>query len=673
MSDLIQETGDEPLQALPDVVNYVSGFSWKTVAGVLFVAILMIPASIYMGLVTGQGSMGAAAEWVTIILFTEVCKRSFVNISKQELYVLFYVAAGLTSAGALAGGPFAGFIWNQFLEQGEAAKAFHIANKIPHWVVPPPGSPALVNRTFLQHDWLAPIGLMVFGSIVGRLTGIGLGYTLFRITSDVERLPFPLAPIGAAGATALAETSEGRETWRWRVFSTGCVIGIIWGFFYIAIPTITGGFLAKPLQLLPIPFLDLTPNTEHLFPGSIWGLNTDLGSVFTGFILPFPMVVGNFCSSMFVQMFANPYLARHGFFPDWHYGFNTIWTQLVTNFDFWLSFNSIGMALSVGIIGILTVAVTIFKRRKEWFGQRGPSSTGLGAPPPGRGDFPIWLMVGLWFIGTMASIGMVHYLVPGFPIIWLFFYGILWTPLSSYISARMIGLTGSGVGFPMIKEGSFLLSHYVGVDIWFAPIPLGDYGGAAQFWRQVELTGTKFTSIIYAELIMLPTILLFSFLYWSYFWHLGPIPSVQYPYAMLFWPRDAMQQILWMTAWMGGGGGNPMVRNAIQLPRILGGLGTGLVGYGIVKLSLGAFLGGMGSDLFYYGLVGGIGAMPHGTIPMMFGALLGRFYFAKRFGKETWNAYVPVALAGYACGMGLVGMCSTAIRMIGMSVSHLPF
>ena len=663
----MSETGTEGMHALPEVREYVDGFSWKTVAGVLFVAILMIPASIYMGLVTGSGAMGSAAEWVTIILFTEVCKRSFVVITKQELYILFYAAASLASLGgqALAGGPFAGFIWNQFLVQSEAAKAFGITKQIPYWVVPQPGSPALTNRTFLHHDWLPAIAIMLVYTVVGRMMYFGLGYTIFRVVADVERLPFPLAPIGAAGATALAETSAGKETWRWRVFSTGCVIGLLWGFLYIAIPTITGGFLAKPLQLLPIPFLDMTTNTEHLFPGAVWGLSTDIGSIFTGFILPFPMVLGNFLASMLVQGVANPYLATHGYFPDWHYGFNTIWTQLVTNFDFWLSFNSIGIAISVGLIGVTTVAVTVFKRRKEWFGRTSIGG-GIGAPPPGRGDFPIWLMMGIWFLGTISSIFIVHRLVPGFPVGWLFFYGVIWTPLSSYISARMIGLTGSGVGFPMIREGSFMLSHYTKVDIWFAPIPLGDYGGLSGFFKQVELTGTKFTSILKTELLMVPTILLFSFLYWTYFWHLGPIPSVQYPYAQMFWPRDAMQSILWMTAWQGGAHGNEMVRHAVQLPRIGLGLSVGIVLFGLVKLV-------RLPELFFYGFVGGIGAIPHGTIPMMFGALLGRYYFRKRFGAETWSAYVPVVLAGYACGMGLIGMCSTAIRMIGMSVSHLPF
>ena len=66
----------------------------------------------------------------------------------------------------------------------------------------------------------------------------------------------------------------------------------------------------------------------------------------------------------------------------------------------------------------------------------------------------------------------------------------------------MIGLTGRGVGFPYIREASIVASGYQRLDVWYAPIPLADHGWAAQRFREVELTGTKFTSILKAELFM---------------------------------------------------------------------------------------------------------------------------------------------------------------------------
>ena len=53
------------------------------------------------------------------------------------------------------------------------------------------------------------------------------------------------------------------------------------------------------------------------------------------------------------------------------------------------------------------------------------------------------------------------------------------------------GTTGTPLAFPYLREGSFVLSGYRGVDIWFAPIPLNDYGGIAQRFRELDLTGSS--------------------------------------------------------------------------------------------------------------------------------------------------------------------------------------
>ncbi len=90
--------------------TYKDGFGWKTVLGALFIGFVMMPGSIYLGLMVGQ-TMGPAAEWTTIILFTEIARRSFTVLSKQEVYLLYYVAGGLAAGGGtlgLSGGPFAG-------------------------------------------------------------------------------------------------------------------------------------------------------------------------------------------------------------------------------------------------------------------------------------------------------------------------------------------------------------------------------------------------------------------------------------------------------------------------------------------------------------------------------------------------------------------------------------
>ena len=88
--------------AAGDNEEYIDGFSWRTVIGALFIGLIMMPGAIYLSLIAGQG-LGPAAEWVTIILFMEVARRSYQTLRKQEIYLLYYVGASLTSqVGALA-------------------------------------------------------------------------------------------------------------------------------------------------------------------------------------------------------------------------------------------------------------------------------------------------------------------------------------------------------------------------------------------------------------------------------------------------------------------------------------------------------------------------------------------------------------------------------------------
>jgi xanthosine utilization system XapX-like protein len=51
----------------------------------------------------------------------------------------------------------------------------------------------------------------------------------------------------------------------------------------------------------------------------------------------------------------------------------------------------------------------------------------------------------------------------------------------------MVGLTGQFVGIPFVQEGTFILSGYKGTALWFAPIPIHNYGGQI---AEPSMTGT---------------------------------------------------------------------------------------------------------------------------------------------------------------------------------------
>jgi hypothetical protein len=88
---------------------------------------------------------------------------------------------------------------------------------------------------------------------------------------------------------------------------------------------------------------------------------------------------------------------------------------------------------------------------------------------------------------------------------WIFFAALRLRlhPIISYISARMEGMAGQFVSLPLVREASFIAGArffgYQGIEIWYAPIPMHNYGEATVQFRQIELTGTSLRGIIKAE------------------------------------------------------------------------------------------------------------------------------------------------------------------------------
>ena len=656
----MSETAGRPAE---EFRPFEPGFNLKTLWAALFVGFVMLPGAIYLGLVTGQ-SMAGGAEWVTLILFIEIAKRTFVRLRTQEIIILYWVAGGLVAIGGklgtgadLFGGPFGSLIWDQFFIQSPQADGLH--QHIPDWVAPPRGSEALLERTLFHSAWLKPIAILLAVVVLQRINGLSLGYALFRLTHDVERLPFPMARVQAGGATALAETSSKQEGWRWQVFSTGAFIGAIWGLLYVVVPTLSGVFLTETVSILPIPFVDFTVPMKAVLPAGVLGLATDLVHLLIGLVLPFWIVVGSTAASLLVNLVANPLLYNAGILHTWEPGMSAIPTMISNSFDFWLSF-SIGGALVVAGVGFWGAARVLRQ-------AAGPQGAAVRLPL-GRGDLDIFKALGLWAASTLGFVGLVWFLVPEFPVWITLFFGFIWTPVYSYISARMIGLTGSpqGVSFPYLREGSFYLSGYQGAAIWFAPMPLFQWGYEAQAFKQLELTHTRFDSLVKMTGVALLILFACSFLFWSFIWKLGPIPSSAYPYVQKFWPFHATMQAFWAKSTLPGAAGTGLVTEIIGWEYVAAGLGFS----GLLYWALGALGAPMG---LFYGFLGGLGQWPHFAIPNFLGALLGRYHLRRRFGEERWSSYAPILLAGYSCGVGLIGMTSIAVALISKAISQVVF
>ena len=650
--------------------TFEEGFSWTALAGAVFIALLMVPGAMYMQLLAGQG-VGPAAQWVTVVLFIEVARRAHKTLRRPEIFILFYMA------GAAMGQPFQGLLWNQFYVQSQAVTGMGIAEHMQEVTWFAPTNPdVLAQRSFFNAAWLAPIGFILFTRIIGRINGVVLTYGLFRIASDIEKLPFPMAPVGAQGITALAEQQseeadrgkEGQaEGWRWRVFSIGGIMGLSFGAIYMALPAISSALLDKPIQILPIPFVDWTTKTQDLLPAVATGLSLNMQQFVMGMVLPFFAMLGSFIGFV-ITLIVNPFILYPlGYLPSWERGMDTIKTTFNNNIDFYFSF-SIGVSIAIAVMGVWQVYRSLrakTKLRKKQQQLRIEDDAGMTVPE-GRGDIPF-----PWIIGTYVFTSSAYILLSGWLIDWhpavmcvLLFFAFLYTPLISYVTARMEGLAGQVVAIPMVREAAFILSGYTGgVKIWFLPIPLHYYGRGTVQYRQAELTGTKFWSKWKAELILVPIVMIASICFAQFIWGLAEIPGPEYPYAMKMWELQAANRSIILTSTLGR---FSQFSETFSWGKL--GLGTGM---GVVLFAVMWMF--KAPIMLTYGVVRGLNqTYPHVILPQFLGACLGRFYFRRRMGLK-FRQYIPVVMAGFSCGMGLVTVLAVGFNFLAKAVIKIPY
>jgi hypothetical protein len=330
----------------------------------------------------------------------------------------------------------------------------------------------------------------------------------------------------------------------------------------------------------------------------------------------------------------------------------------------------VGIGLAVAVAGFVSVGKALRKAGHER--QTGALSSQKMAisVPAGRGDIAPLLIFAVYLVVTTLYIGVSMYLLEiadgriYWPVVWVMaFYALIYTPVVSYVTARLEGVAGEVLNIPFVREATFILSGYRGVAIWFLPIPLHNYGQMTVFYRQCELTGTSFRSIWKSEILLTPIIVGGSLLFAHFIWGLGPIPSSQYLFAQQWWEVTAANQAVVYSSTLGG---FTEFEKAFNLRYILAGAGVGGL--------LFAGLSWLGAPVFFiYGIVRGLNqTLPFVIIPQLIGALIGRFYFRKRFGS-LWLKYVTVLFAGFSCGVGLIGTLGIGLTFISKSVFTLPY
>jgi len=236
-----------------------------------------------------------------------------------------------------------------------------------------------------------------------------------------------------------------------------------------------------------------------------------------------------------------------------------------------------------------------------------------------RGDIPSWLIIVAYVTATLSYILLCGYLIDWHRkvMIVLVLLGFVYTPLISYVTARLEGIAGQVVEIPMIKEASLILSGYQGAAVWFLPIPVANYGSMTLFYRKCELLGTKFTSIWKAQFFLYPVILISSIVFANFIWSLAPIPSAVYPHAQRMWDLMAARQSIMFSSTLGE---YSIFEQAFRWRYLFTGTLFGTILFGVLTH--------FGAPTFLvYGVVRGLGqSMPHSILPQFAGALPDRVH-----------------------------------------------
>lgn len=642
----------------PSIEGFEDGFNWKAVAGAIFLGFFVNPATDYLNLVVGNdANIGNAMKWVLVIFFAEVAKRSFTSLKTQELYVLHFMA------GAAMADPFTGFLWKQYVASSEYVQGLGLAAELPTWAFPRAAEIQAAGRTFLTTAWLPPIFLTLFHLLIGRIDNYGLGYVLYRMVNDVEELPFPFAPVNAAGIVALSTDRSEENSWRWRCFAIGGMIGITWGLAYICVPMITEAILPKRIELIPLVFIDFTQQIGKVLPAVPFNLVLNLMAFMSGMIVPFWGVMGGLFGVAFTFA-VNPVLQDAGILANWRPEMGFVDTMFVNQIDFYLSF-TIGLTLAVTFSQFSVILVGALKNRitpnAKDLSNRKTAAQGLKenwrilvTNNKARGDFSIFIAIGIYLFSTGSWIVLGLFLVPGYPWLIMVFYALVYNPMISYATAKLEATCGQVVNIPYIKELTIILSGHKGVDIWFAPMPIMNLGPEVVGFRVLELTGTKIKSQVKTLILTMPIVLIASLLSSELLWRMAPVPSSAYPFTEKMWELKLKQWCVMKTATLEGGS---LFLESLHFDYAIWGFLSGSGLFAVLSLV------GM-PVMLVYGMVWGLAQSSPGAIFLhALGAFTARFYFKRKY-KDMWLKYMTVILAGFGCGVGLTSMVSMAFNII---------
>jgi len=593
---------------------------------IIYAAIVFQPVSIWLDWVAGVG-IALAVEYTVLLFASTLADFSGKPLSRQEAFII-YATTGTVVLETIFSKV---FLYNYYKARySPSTYAWGLAEVIPSWFAPPAGL-----RTFFDPSWITPILLWIFfTAVISKVADLSLGYFFQRVYLVEEKLDFPSQRVWAVACITIAEKAKLPR--RLKVFTLSAIVGIVYGIILYSSDLVLGR------GVLPIPWVDWTGTIGGLLPGASLGIATDLWWFLLGLIIPWPVIVSMFIGGIAVYVIGNHLFVALGLWKGTvGLGLGTLRYQSQQNF--WAS-PIIGLSIAAGVVPLILgrkYIVGAFKRH---------SSPRIASE---KGEIPTWLPLILFIAAAGGSVILSYILCPDFPV-WLFVaLSIGWTFLTNIISGRALGETGLEFNVLYVREGASVAAGYLynpatgyGLNAWFAPIYIGVSGvGWTGGFAGATFTGTDKRDYIKAYIFAIPLTYALNLIFTQAFWSIAPVPSAAYPWAAADWPVRSLFDLLWIRSPF-----SVLKPMWILIPFIIG---------SIVALSCSAFKIPFVLISFSVGITQPI----PWTVSILIGGILAKI-FMRRFGKEWWDEYKAVIVAGTLLGEGLVVAISAAIMLI---------
>ena len=641
-------------------VSYKPGLTSRSLTAIAVAVFFLMPITIY-SMLLGAGGL-SAVPWIAVLLFTEIYRFIRKPLSTQEITIMWY-AIGIGSAGSIflvllqqgyiATSPITGMFSDPYT--GKSLRAL-----IPSWFAPPWGSETYLLRTFIDATWATPILIFILNSVFSLFMQVSLAMIFSQMYVETEKLTFPFAPIEATICKTLGEKGE----FRMGILMLSAFFGCFWGYLLYGIPIITTGVYKTPLQIIPIPYVDLNRYIEQWLPGASFGIATDIVAYTWGFFLPANIVICMFIGSFAAWVLGNYIALTIPYFSQWQkewtpgmsisliYQRSTLWV--------WINFQ-IGAAIAAGVAPLIMYRRTIFRSFKSLMRI---SSSSLEA-----GYLSLKVLFPVYIISAFGIVAIFHYLVPDFPL-WIVVPLTIGYPFFiAMMAGRMVGEVGFPISIPYIWQGAILISNYPKVDAWFfSPLStnawyagLGSAGtsgdGAAINVYQIkvcQLTGTRPMDLFKALIFVFPLSIVASFIYVSLFWWMSPIPSAAYPATTISWPIAAINFGLWATRQLN-----------IFKPELIFGSMTAMTAITIAFHLLHI-------PFSLTGIVIGLYTLPPYSLAWLIGFIIGHCVLRRKLG-DRWEEIKPVIVGGVTLGEGVAIGLSVILVIIAKSLWILPY